>query len=105
MKCDKEGDKAFDINLLNVEFLNNYNAGGSTGIYVENPECISITMKNVTFRNNTFLLGSMLAHNNNLSNVEVIGNTQASKRKMNAKIESITETADIPTAILHNFDA
>jgi len=104
VKCDERRDKLIDLSLLNVEFLNNRNPGGSTGIYVENPDCVSLTMEDVTFSNNTFLRGSKLAHKNNLNMIKVIGNTQISKHNMNDLIESTPKSADIPTSSHQDID-
>ena len=66
--------RAYWIELIRVQFMENRNAGGSAGLHVEDPSCSGTFMNGVAFLNNTFLNGSARSSHNILRNLRLIGN-------------------------------
>ena len=61
--------------LSNVQFQNNTNRGGSAGLVVQGPSCDGVVeLLDVAFKENVYSKASVLARENTLTDVRVVGN-------------------------------
>ncbi len=78
--------------MIGVEFINNRNPRGRVGFHVHNTSCVSVTLRNFTFRQNEYLFGSVFGKQNDLESVLISDNIQWRQMTIRGEFDAFFNT-------------
>ena len=79
ISCDRSREGDIVLEMRGVDFSHNMNPGGIAGFRAQDPSCVKVKLRDFDFHGNTYFLGSIFGHKNDLENIVISENTQWSK--------------------------
>ena len=76
ISCNPVRNGTTFLEMHNIDFSNNSNPGGIAGFRVQEPSCVEVRMRNFSFSQNEYHLGSVFGHLNDLDDIVVGENVQ-----------------------------
>ena len=76
ISCDRSRDGDIVLEMRGVDFSHNMNPGGIAGFRAQDPSCVKVKLRDFDFHGNTYFLGSIFGHKNDLENIVISENTQ-----------------------------